>query len=335
MKRAHLDGAESCAEALTCFSRETRKKGRPREVEDETLRRGLVEANLILEQNWGLVGWPLITASTVADIRAAFNLVTGFQYPILDLYRFEPTEHTTHAKLRELRHRLTEARQQTRESYLAMMAAKESLDRVSIGLSSAPDDVSRMKIRSLESETAVAYQNDSATYERDAENQADLIAKLDRQEAYFAQSQVLELLQSKRCETTPLSVAMGMAGLPYVTSRISYDRCSSLRDRPKPGLAFEVFQMFQRVFAHSALTMDEGVERLKELALRGPSKKTPPLQAELRSNWYFVECAVHSVFKARQSGSAEIPYRLLAEYQRRKGMQSQFDVLMNQAKTLA
>jgi hypothetical protein len=289
---------------------------------------------LILEQNWGLVGWPLITASTVADIRAAFNLVTGFQYPILDLYRFEPTEHTNHAMLRDLRRALVDARHETRESYLAMMAAKESLDRVSIGLSSAPDDVSRMKIRSLESETAVAYQNDSATYERDAENQADLIAKLDRQEAYFAQSQVLELIQSKRCEITPLNVAMGVAGLPYLTSRISHDRCSSLGDRPTPGLVFEIFQTFQRVFAHSALTMDEGIERLKELALGGPSKKTPPLQAELRSNWYFVEGAVHTVFKARQGIKAEFPFRLLAEYQRRKGTQSQFDVLMNQAKAL-
>lgn len=203
----------------------------------------------------------------MADIRAAFKLITGVHFPIRDLYRFEPTEHTTHAKLRTLRDDFAKTRSQVRESHSAMTSAKESLDRVSIGLSSAPDEVSSMRIQSLWSPIAKDHETKSASYRRAKAREMELSSKLHRQEAYFAQSQVLELIQSNRYEITPLSVAKGMAGLPYVTSRISFERCSSLADPPRPGLAYELFQALERAFAPPALGMDDGLERLKEIAL--------------------------------------------------------------------
>ncbi|MGB6192176.1 MAG: hypothetical protein WBF42_06905, partial [Terracidiphilus sp.] len=171
-------------------------------------------------------------------------------------------------------------------------------------------------------------------YECAKAREAEYRSRLERQEAYFAQSQVLEFIQSKRHTIAPLTVAMGMAGLPGVTSRTSYDRCSLLAGLPNPGPAYEVFQSFYRIFARQDLTMDEGLERLKALALAGRAKNASPLQEELRRNWHFVECAALSVLRRRQYLRAELPFRIFAEYRRRSEIQSQYEILMKQVKEL-
>jgi len=65
-----------------------------------------------------------------------------------------------------------------------------------------------------------------------------LKARLDDQEARFAQEELAAIVLEKRCARNPLRLANAMAGLPSLGARVSYGRCSKLKCPAWPLYAF-------------------------------------------------------------------------------------------------
>lgn len=333
MKEAYLAGEENYEIPLTGFSQKKRGRGRPREIEDDELRRALLELQFVLEENWGLIGWELKHARTLGEIRAAFNAIKGFNCSRLEVFRREPTQSTTSAALRQLRKEIAAVQQLCREAYAAFMNGRESVDLGSQAFALATDDATRARLQHLQFDLVQKLHNATRAFEASQTRRDELQSKLDQQEAYFAQSQLLEFIQSGRREFTPLNIAMAMAGMPRLSARVSSERCSSLKYANRLGLTYQMFEAVEVVFAHPPATVIEAVDRMRAYLLvpRGQDRTSI---AELRKNWHFLNGAIESIYVASRHPRGAMPYRIFAEYQRRFAVQSQSDVLFAQENQL-
>ena len=250
MKETDLAGYENCGILLTGVSEEKSKPGRPQEISDVELQQALANLQFVLEQNWGLIGWELQQARTLADIRSALSLITGYNCPRLDVFRRSPTQRTTSTALRRLREEFAAALEKVRQDYTALRQCKESAERVSQAIANATDEESRRTVLALE--PALAKKHAEAVAEWQASNLRihELQEQLEQQEAHFAQSQLLDFLQSKRRRYTPLNLAMAMAGIPYLSARVSADRCTKLTPQVEPGHAYRMFQAVASVLGN-------------------------------------------------------------------------------------
>jgi hypothetical protein len=159
--------------------------------------------------------------------------------------------------------------------------------------------------------------------------QAELIAR----EAYFAQSELVDFIQSGRRELTPLNLAMAMAGLPRISARISCERCSALVRDARCGHAYLMFKAVRRVFREPPPHVEEAYESMRAYLTRSLKEEQSHI-SELRANWYFLKAAIESVYSAHLYPRASVPYRILASYKRLSSAQSAMDVLLAQQNRL-
>lgn len=333
MKRPNFDGKEIDADLLTPFSEKERGRGRPKDISDDRLRHRLLELNFLLEENWGLIGWELSRAKSPADVRSAFNVITGFDVPVLDLYRREPTLPAGAKELRDLRKELVTARVQSRRDYEALAAAREQYDRAGSAIAQARDRKSRELVEALKPELAQKLEKANKDFETSRNQLEEMTSHFERQEAGFAQSQVVSIVRSGRHAFTPLSLAKGMAGLPYISARVSSLRCASLAENLVPGFSYQAFKAIQRVFAPPIPNLADGIEQMRAYALRG-KKRPPPHIADIQKNWYFLKCAIEATYWSGPHLRGSLHYRIHAEYKRRFSVQSSSDVLLAQTQQL-
>jgi len=304
-----------------------RRPGRPQEIDDDTLRRVLGELNFVLEQNWGLIGWELSQTKTMAGIRSAFERIVGFNCHQLDAFRHEPTQRTTSATLRRLRDDFANSQVQSRKAYGALEQAKRNAKYAQAAATCTEGAAARMEIQTLLLEMTARHESARADFEANRKRLVALDSQLMEQEAYFAQSQLLEFIQSGRREFTPLNLAMAMAGIPYLSARVSCERCSALKPNVEPGHTYLMFRAVEAVFASSPGEARPDSEQMRAYLL-DPRRERLPHIAELRRNWHFLESAIHSVCRDTGTARGALPYRIFAEYRRRFSCQSQSDVLL-------
>lgn len=249
------------------------------------------------------------------------------QLPPTDVFRRRPTERTTSSALRKLRRELANAQAESRKTYAELVQSQESAERAFLAVASETDDETRTKVQSLRPGLAKRIHQASTALAACRERSSNLQSKLDQQEAWFAQSQIGRFIHSGRCEITPLGVAMAMAGLPYLTARVSSERCAALKDNLQPGHTYKMFQAVEAVFAHPPQTVIERLEKMRAYLLE-PRREKQVHIAALRENWYFLKAAIESIYRKGVHPSGAIPYRIFAEYQRRFECQSQADVLL-------
>lgn len=333
MKETDLVGYENCEIPLTGFSHRTQGRGRPREIEDDALRRAVMELQFVLEQNWGVVGWELYQAKTLGDIRSAFLKITGFKCPRLEVFRREPTKRATAAELRKIRKNLDDALDQNRKTYATAKQKDESAERALHTMDYATVRNSREAVQSLRTALAIEQKEASAALDASRSSIRDLQSKLEKQEAWFAQSQIGKFIESRRREFTPLNVAMAMAGLPQLTARVSCERCSALNPQIENGHTFRMFNAVRAVIKRQPRDMNEEVEHMRSYLLQ-PCRKLLPHIAELRKNWHFLESAIRSVHQLSGTEEDAVIFRIFAEYQRRFECQSRADVLLAQRSQL-
>jgi hypothetical protein len=68
---------------------------------------------------------------------------------------------------------------------------------------------------------------------------------LDALEASFAQEELAEIIRENRCARNPLRIANAMAGLPVLSARVSYVRCSKIKCPVWPRLDFRVVKFIE------------------------------------------------------------------------------------------
>ena len=186
MEKPYLVDGGQVDDPLAGFSEARLGLGRHQEIDDETLRRILVGYNSILEQNWGLIGWELKRAKTSTDIRNTFNLITSFEFPLLDRFRHEATLESTTEELRELRGDLAAAQTQGRKAYEKREEARLDCERAFSAITFGQNEEKHATIQRLRLDIAKESERANAAFEARQKRTAALIDELDQREAHFA-----------------------------------------------------------------------------------------------------------------------------------------------------
>jgi hypothetical protein len=326
LKEHELVGEERFESLLTGFSKAKRGRGRPEDIADEKLLRNLADLNFVLEQSWGLIGWHLSKAKAIVDIRSALNRITEFEYPALDVFRRVDTKAATTKSLRKLQRDLSGVLCQCRTDYEARESAREIYENALGATAVKSDQKIRKQILPILPKLSAEFENAKEKHKSSQLLANDLASQLDGRRAVYAQTELLRFIRSGRYAFTPLSLAKGMAGLPYISARVSSQRCALLSQIPRPGLYFRIFQMIESVFSTPIPALDDGIIRIKALVLS--KKKSLPHIAKIRKNWYFLISAIQTVYREGPHPRGSVHYLIYSEYLRRFSLQRQSDIVL-------
>ena len=333
MNGPEFDGEENRVDPLTGFSDTPREVGRPSELNNESLMHAAREIQHILEQNWGPVGEKLLLAKTPSDIGVALEQVEFIRSLRLELFTQRENRKASGDILRKRRKQLQELGVQIYHAALAQRYAREWHQR-------AQDDwcyeseTERKKELELACSTW-AYKSQDADQDL-KELEADrgrLTQELRESEAYFAQSEILKFVRSKRREFTPSNVAAAMAGLPYLSARVSCERIRALKPQLRDGHAYHIFQIFQAMFAEYPRDIDSAVDGMRKYLIAEKRAKMGHVK-ELRKNWFSVEAAIRFNLKQPRGPRGSLPFRIFAEYTRKFTQQQRGDMVLAETRRI-
>jgi hypothetical protein len=104
-----------------------------------------------------------------------------------------------------------------------------------------------------------------------------------------------------------------MAGMPYLSARVSCERIWKLKPQHTKGFAYLVFQVFRANFSESTRSLTDAIRTIREYLLAQNRAKSGHVK-ELRKNWYFVELAIRSSLKEPRGPRGTLPFRIFAAY---------------------
>jgi len=293
--------------------RHKRKPGRPSEIDPESLRRAVNELQFVLEENWGVVGWLLREAKTLPDVRTAFGIVVIQRCRYLEPFTDDRTLRSSPKELRALRKRVTESQMRLKADFNALQYARESCEQAFNALVAESDPLRRAQVQTIRPDLASKYQKTELLEKASRRAMESLEAGLKEREAFFAQSEILKFVQANRRKHTPLNMARAMAGLPLVTSRVSFEQCQHYQINSKDGIQFRQFQSIQKVLREPIRDLSDSIEAMRKHLLSGPGNDSPDAAA-LRKNWYFLESAIRSAARDTHAPQGSVAFRTFAEY---------------------
>lgn len=327
MEGPEFVGEETRENPLTGFSDPSRGVGRPFEIGDEKLMRAAQELQFVLEQNWGSVGVRLRDSKTLSDIRNAFCQVQYIQCSRLDLFKFPETRRATGKELRKLRKDLQVTRNRLYQASVSRRYAQDWLQKARRDCANENDETRKHDLEFACSEWLLkSNQADKDT----AEVESDLTkitGQLTEGEAYFAQSEVLDFIRSGRREFTPFNVASAMAGIPYLSARVSCERVWAMKPRFTKGHAYLLFAAIRANFTEWPRDLARSIEHMRTYLLAANRNRLPHIK-ELRKNWYFLELAIRSTTREQRGPRGSLPYRVFAEYMGRFTCQQSGDSIL-------
>ena len=304
---------------LTGFEPELRKRGRPSPINETRLRSKLSELLGAFEYHWAEIGWELQRARTIAAVRKALQPIQNLRSSV-EAFLYEPTEKTSMKELRELRKMTAGLGVGLRKAIPEEREAAEQLERILGALKdNGPDDQLQHLCEKRKRQHADAS-------ERVGELRSRLEAseqRVRRQEAYIAQSELLDFIGSKRYTLLPLSFANAMAGLPFISWRQSATRCGRTKAAQHFPLQYEMFQEVARTLARPPKTVEKAMEQAEKYLLTNKRQNQLSIQ-RLREEWYFFRVAIKKEYANKTERSA-LPFRVFAEYQRRTSTRSRYD----------
>lgn len=224
-----------------------RPPGRPT-PDDDTLRDVRNDLVHLFSVSWADIGWQLRHADSREELRQAFEPLRGKNndHLVARFLRTIPSA-TSGDEVRSIRRalgRVVERRYKAQancndpvnkycEAQTAVMEARaEQLWRVRGELLKRQSTLleARKELRSAE------------------ELEQSLQKQLGELETIFAQEELVRILAERRCARNPLRLANAIAGLPYLTARVSYDRCSKIECIVWPKFDFRVFQKIESIW---------------------------------------------------------------------------------------
>lgn len=289
----------------------------------------------VLEQNWGLMGERLRFAKSVQDIREAFNRVQRTQCSRLELFTRSETRDSDSNTLRKLRKQLQQTRDEIYKATVAQRYARDWHERAHADWSHEQDEQRKRELESACSNWRWRSQDADRNTDQLKADLDHLEQELRESEAYFAQAEVLAFIRKdKRREFMPFNVAAAMAGMPYLTARVSCERVWKQKPQFTKGHAFQVFQVFNTNFSESPTnSLDGAVQKVREYLLMENRAKSGPVK-ELRKNWYFVELAIRHALQNPKGPRGSLPFRMFAAYTERFHHQKRGDQVLAETKRL-
>lgn len=204
---------------------------------------------------------------------------------------------------------------------------EDSSYRAQSALTLAGNDPKRAEIHVICKETNIALARSRAALSRFQSRTTALQKIIQRMEASFAQSEVLDFIHCGRYEPTPLHFANALAGLPHIRWRQSTARCVRMEGRGYHRLTYIQFLIVTETLKHCSTSSDEAIEQMRTRLLKANGQDVGSL-IDLAENWYFFRCAVEAAFQGNSSLGDSLPFTIFADYQRRVGSKGPLDSLL-------
>lgn len=331
---SELLGESISLPALKTESDGKKTRGRRPEIDAMTLRRAVDELEFILEQNWGVVGWLLQRAETITEVQSALNeKIVSQRSRFLEPFTHEETQKTTASELRSTRKEIKSAEGKYRKHHAELLHAKESCERVFRDWATQSDQVKKARIHSLHLGQAQRL-TEAESLECKSRLRLDTLRdQLRANEAFFVQSEILNFIRSRRGAFTPLNIARAMAGMPFLSARVSFEKCSTLDPKREDGFEFQTFQIIERALVAPVATSGCEIASMRKRLLKGRGKNLPPA-VDLRDNWFFLEDAIRSEARDLDAPRESLAFRVFAKYKQRCSSHTYSDELFANAQRL-
>ncbi len=278
---------------------------------------------------WGEIGWELRRAKTTEHLRLALRPVAENYSNYIGAFVRERTSRATPQILRSTRKLLGDLATEIYECSGYQRQVLEKLDQAMRARETVRGTSQESVIELVYQKRQQAAASHAQRWETLQQRYRELLDRLNDQEAYVAQTELLLFIRSGRYSFTPLNLANAMAGLPFMSWRRSSKRCSAIHSRAPYGFPYQLFLIIQR--ANKRSSRKKLLAAIRESLLK--TRKTDFVGVELRRKWYYVRSAVDEVLRQRHHPGA-IPYRILSEYQRRVSSPSQLDLVLEEEEQL-
>ena len=175
---------------------------------------------------------------------------------------------------------------------------------------------------------AAARELDAATT-----REGELQTSLEMQEASFSQKELADIVLEERCARNPLRLADAMAGLPHLSARVSYQRCSKIKCVSWPQFQFRVVKFIESTWnrrqRYSNLSIvelfDQEIKRLpkkvrsEELPHSVPMPKGKKridnyLRTYLGENRRYLRLAIEKSLDTRDVHQDEMPFVIASSF---------------------
>lgn len=133
----------------------------------------------------------------------------------------------------------------------------------------------------------------------------------------------MRFILSNRGAHTPRNLANGAAGLPRISSRVSFARCRAFPFKIELGLYYQVFEFIARCwrrrkssFAQPPVSLFRSeIERLPKTKLIDGKRMQNFFRRHLEENWWALEAAIKECWNSKPHPRA-IPYIVAVNFQK-------------------
>jgi hypothetical protein len=224
-----------------------RRPGRPT-PDDGTLRDIRNDLVHLFSVLWADIGWQLRHANSPEELRRAFEPLRGKNNDhLVALFLKTPQFATTGKEVRRTRRFLGKT---VKRRYAAQANCDDPVkmycEAETAVMQARAEQLWKVRGELLKRQSTLLAARKEL---RSAEQLEQTLEKqLTEQEASFAQKELGRILVERRCARNPLRLANAMAGLPYLTARVSYDRCSKIKCNVWPKFNFQLFQKIESIW---------------------------------------------------------------------------------------
>lgn len=321
LKQVQLDDDDNSFPRAFAVGSETKKRGRPPLIETSALLHRRDDLLWQIENKWAEFAWELRRARSISEIRRALQPFRERRE--FELFVSESTKFATWEGLRKTKAEMANLLKRLRLAIEDEREAKERLDSALSALRISESD-SRLEQLCDERNRRHASAIELTVRLRSGhENMADVLR---RTEAHVSQAELLDFLISKRYVLTPMTLANAMAGLPLIAWRQSLNRCATSQPGTSGALSYQIFNLLTRLFAGPPKTAQRAIDQAKAFLIKKKRKPGPVIQI-LKDEFYFLRASIEAVYIKKPPKSA-IPYRVAAEYSRRRDTRSPYDQVM-------
>lgn len=292
-------------------------RGRPCEISDEQLKSCHTVLSGCLETYWHEIGWELSTAKTPRNVR---YVLAEFLRRHKSIYRFpfdlETGEPTGSVHPRQLRRQYRQARLDLDSLQEAHPKDRQQVKKGRKAVSQAENDPETHKIVLQELEKREAKLKASTAQLEEMEQALQKLGiDLERQEAFFAESELFTFIRNSNKGFTPRTLAKAIAGLPYIGCAQSLRRCTKIRDKTRsPHIHYLVFKAIRYIVTHWGFpSSPRKATELFKTRIQSLPKNHKEARNHLKEHWPYLKEGIENSCDSRLPSKAK-PYKITENF---------------------
>jgi hypothetical protein len=292
-------------------------RGRPCEINDDQLEISHRVLLGCLETYWHEIGWKLSTAKTPRNVR---NVLGEFFQRHKSFYRFpfdlETEESTTSLHPRHLRRQYRQASLGLESFRKKHEKDEQQVNEGRKALSQAENDPETHKIILQEVEKReVRFKASAAQFEEMEQALQKVRIDLEKQEAFFAESELFTFIRNSDRGFTPQTLAKAIAGLPYIGCEQSFRRCATFRDETSsPHINYLVFKAIRYILTHWGFpSSPRKATELFKTKIQSLPKNHKEARDYLKEHWPYLKEGIENSCGNRLAPRAK-PYKITENF---------------------